>query len=171
MRLFCLKVKKVIFHLSPSLREKLFLGMKQLLGAFLDPQPGQCHFPANVCCVNTPQRMGLCSQTEQGQLPPHPMAAWRHQLHLAPASLYNIPGELSAGSTHWVLWSRSQIPPSHAHSLLQIRFSSLIVQRFKSTLTPKYMHSHTEVKHQVRHIHEAFEKPVKSTWFANTRHY
>lgn len=73
-----------------------------------------------------------------------------------------LPGELSAGSTCWVLWSTSQIPSSHTHSLLQIRFSSLIVQRFKSTLTPKYMHSHTEVKHQVRHIHEAFEKPVKA---------
>lgn len=139
--------------------------MKQLLGAFLDPQPGQCHFPANVCCVNTPQRMGLCSLTQQGPAP-----STSHGWLEAPAPLGTsvpvqhprLPGEHGAGSTLWVLWSRSQIPTSHAHSLLQIRFSSLIVQRFKNTLTRKYMRSHAEVKHQVGYIHEAFEKPVKA---------
>lgn len=136
--------------------------MEQLLGALLDPQPGQCHFPANVCGASTPQRMGLCSQTEQGPAPSTSHGCLEPPAPLGISIPLNIPGELSAGSTHWVLWSRSQIPSSHAHSLLQIRFSSLIVQRFKSTLTPKYMHSHTEVKHQVRHIHEAFEKPVKA---------
>lgn len=109
--------------------------MKQLSGAFLDSQSGQCHFPVSVCCVNIPQRMGLCSQTEHSPAP-SPSHGWLEASvplgTSVPVQHPRLPEELATSNTLWVLRSRSQIPSSHAHSLLQIRFSSFTVQILKT---------------------------------------
>jgi len=102
--------------------------MKQLLSAFLDRQPVQCHFPSNIHRTNKqPLRDGAFARRQsRAQLSPHARAGWPESPALhgtrVPVPPCDIPG--CQGST--VLARRFGFyDPSHDYSLLWTRFRSL----------------------------------------------